>query len=1597
MLSSYSVTSASDGTAPDTLRWAILQVDHDTQQDTIDFAIPGGGLQSIHLASPLPAITNSVVIDGASQSNQPNYTGAPLIQIDGSGLLGSGNNGLVVSAGSSTIEGLAIVGFTGSGIVLTLGGGDVVSANYLGLSPVAGQAGPNGTGISIVGSSNNTIGGSSATSANVISGNNNNGISIDGSGGSAAGNDVLGNLIGTNPAGTGALENTQNGIVLTAAAGTEIGIGATGFGNVISGNFGAGIELLSGTTGTTIQNNDIGVAFDGKTALGNGGDGIYLSDSPSNQIGGTDLLQGNLIGANHGNGISALGNSTELLVEGNLIGTDVSTLLNLGNEDNGVSLASSLNTIGGTASGAANTIDNNGTDQPGSGVQLVGNVTNDEILSNSIYGNAILGINLGDGPTPNHAPGTAGPNDDQNYPTLTTAQSDGTTTTVQGSLFSSPNADEQIQIFSSPSKSLSGFGQGKQFMGSFMTQTDANGSASFAIPIPVGMAPGQYLSATATDSAGNTSEFALDVQAVGQVNLVLSGSYSPNPVVSGGQVTYTLSVNNYGNIAANNVFLTNQLPAGVKFVYANPSQGTIEPGAGSSLVASLGTIAAGGAATVTVVGQTSSSTVGTIADTASVSSQDANPSSATESVTIETTVVTSADMSVQLTAGPSSDLVGSELTYTITATNNGNQQASDVTVTLPITAGESFLSTDAQSFTNANGQVVADLGNLAVNAQATIEVEVELVSPGPLVETASVSSTSYDPNLANNTSTVSIVVAPVAGLRVAISASASPVIHGDEFEYTVKVTDVGPDDGTGVVLTDTLPAGVHYVLATSDQNVTPTESAGVVTLSFPTLQAGSSATMTILVDPTAAPGTTLTDFASVTHDESDPVPANESAQLVTPVRGLSDLGITSTSQPAPAYVGQNITYLLNVSNQGPNDEPDASVSWPIPGDANFVSAFASQGDGTSINQAVVNVDLGLLRSGQTLPVTLTITPLAGAAGLFTTTFSVQGENGDPNLANNSTPVSVPVTPAADLKVAIVPGQSGPDDGLSWTYTLRVTNLGLSNATGVTVSSPVPSSLGFNSATPSQGNTATFLDGVISATLGSIPAGQSANVSIVVMPASPGPISLAASVSGDQYDPASGNNTTSDALSVTPSNNMSVTLIPQSSSALSGASWSFIASLENLGPDPATNVVLTFPMASGLIFGSATPSQGSYRQVGSQIVAQLGTVDPGSTATVKLFVTAPAPGVVVQTATVTAADNQLDSQTMFASATVTVLESAGILQFASASYAVPENAGFAQLIVTRTDGSKGPATVGYQTQSENATPGLDYVFSAGTLSFAAGQTSAMIQIPVLADPWDNHDEYVNVVLSSPGDGAMLGPVGTSLVRIIDIDPNNTPPQVTALSWTGTSASITSLNVSFTAPLDQAYALNPADYQLVAPGLGNRVIPLTPQSYNSSNFSVTLAPAVPLPSGQFYEIQLIGSGPSAIRDIAGNLLDGASNGQAGTNYQASFGQGKTLKYVDGNGNKVSLKLAGSGYLEQVRNAAGEGVLLELVGIKPHHSTLSGTVKATASRAVKNTKRPAGSTELGTIQGLGSFGQVKVLLTSPPFLVTTYPFQRRGKNVL
>jgi trimeric autotransporter adhesin len=317
--------------------------------------------------------------------------------------------------------------------------------------------------------------------------------------------------------GSNAASGTDGLVMRSGASNSEIrGLVINRFleGIVVSG----GIE--SETTGVEIEGNFIGTDATGQADLGNRSGGMLLigvgltSSVNNNTIGGTEPETRNLIsgnGGSFGDGVTII-NAENNRVEGNLIGTKKDGTSPLGNTGEGVSISSSSgNSVGGALPGAANTIAFNNR----RGV-MVDNFTNtgNPILRNSIFSNGFLGIDLignqeADGRTANDPKDPdAGPNTLQNFPVVGSAKpikkKKRKLSAIAGSLNSTPNQTFIVELFSNPS----GTDEGKTFIGQRSVTTDFSGDASFTITVRRSVAPvGSAITATATDSGGNTSEF----------------------------------------------------------------------------------------------------------------------------------------------------------------------------------------------------------------------------------------------------------------------------------------------------------------------------------------------------------------------------------------------------------------------------------------------------------------------------------------------------------------------------------------------------------------------------------------------------------------------------------------------------------------------------------------------------------------------------------------------------------------------------------------------------------------------------------------------------------------------------------------------------------------------------------------------------------------------------------------------------------------------------------------------------------------------------------------------------------------------------------
>jgi titin len=322
-------------------------------------------------------------------------------------------------------------------------------------------------------------------------------------------NVIAGNYIGTDVSGSGELGNGGSGLVVSTAN-NVIGGATARSRNVISGNDWRGVWLdTPSAVGNLIQNNFIGTDVTGTSALGNLGDGVSVVGASGNTIGGAGT--GNLISGNERVGIWIAWGAADNLVAGNLIGTDVTGVLDLGNGLSGVMLDDAPDNIVGAGGDempdmdAANTIAFNQMD----GVLVSqDHADRNSIRGNSIHSNMELGIDLGDdGVTPNDFQDEdVGANELQNYPVLSRAEP-GAETRVVGVLNSTPNTDFVIDVYASAVADPTGHGEGQRWLGSFPAHTDVGGDVFFDVSLPASSEPWELFTTTATDPWGNTSEF----------------------------------------------------------------------------------------------------------------------------------------------------------------------------------------------------------------------------------------------------------------------------------------------------------------------------------------------------------------------------------------------------------------------------------------------------------------------------------------------------------------------------------------------------------------------------------------------------------------------------------------------------------------------------------------------------------------------------------------------------------------------------------------------------------------------------------------------------------------------------------------------------------------------------------------------------------------------------------------------------------------------------------------------------------------------------------------------------------------------------------
>ena len=709
---------------------------------------------------------------------------------------------------------------------------------------------------------------------------------------------------------------------------------------------------------------------------------------------------------------------------------------------------------------------------------------------------------------------------------------------------------------------------------------------------------------------------AVEFVQVAEVSITKIGS--PDPVLAGGDLTYTLTVTNSSPTTSTGVVLTDTLPVGVTFVSSTPGPPACTESAGT-VTCNIGDLAGNASTTVTIEVAVDPSTAGVITNTAAVTGNETDPDTSNNTKSASTSVTPAADLTVTKIDSPDPVLAGTNLVYAVTVTNGGPSTSTGAVLTDTLPAGVTFVSSTPGSptCTLSTGTVTCSLGDLAANASTTVTIHVGVngATTGTLTNTASVAGDEVDPDTGNNSTSAATLVNPAADLAVAKIDSPDPVLAATNLVYAVTVTNSGPSTSTGAVLTDTLPAGVTFVSSTPG-SPTCTLSTGTVTCSLGDLAANASSTVTIEVGVNSTSAGKITNTASVAGDEVDPDTGNNSTSAATLVNPAADLAVAKIDSPDPVLAGTNLVYAVTVTNSGPSTSTGVVLTDTLPIGVTFVSSTPPS---CADSVGTVTCDLGALGSGETTTVAIEVAVGPSTRGTLGNTATVSSNETDPNTTDNSDTATTTVSAKVDLSVSKADSPDPAIAGTVLSYVVTITNTGPSDATGVTVIDVLPAGASYVSATPEQGGcTGTT---TITCSLSGLAANASTTVAIQVgvNSSTTGTMTNAASVVGNEQDSNGANNTTTALTTVNAEADLSVTKQGPTGQAISGTSMSYVLTVTNSGPSDATGVTFTDTLPEGVTY--ATSSLGSPACVESTgtVTCGLGVIAAGETASFSILV------------------------------------------------------------------------------------------------------------------------------------------------------------------------------------------------------------------------------------------------------------------------------------------------------------------------------------------------------------------------------------------
>ncbi|MBC9933950.1 gliding motility-associated C-terminal domain-containing protein [Chitinophaga qingshengii] len=569
----------------------------------------------------------------------------------------------------------------------------------------------------------------------------------------------------------------------------------------------------------------------------------------------------------------------------------------------------------------------------------------------------------------------------------------------------------------------------------------------------------------------------------------------PDQIAAGAHIAYLIGFRNYGPSDANGVQFRDTVPAAIHNVtwdvigFGNTVITAGQSGTGNQIVinANMPAGSPASSALVVVEGTVDPNYTGpALVNVANVSSAD-QPAPGRD--TAVTTVYSQSMLDI-VKNGPSRAFAGDSIKYTIHLANNGPSNAANISINDVLdpailqpawTAAASGTATVSAASGTGN---VALTGNIPVGTGNGIDITVTgKLNPdfagNSLSNTATAAITGQTPV----SSTVNTVVGRSANLRIVKSAPGTAAA-GANITYVVTVRNAGPSNLKGVAIHDAIPADIlspTWTAVSTGPNTTVSTAGGTGNVDLTADMAADTSSIVITVqgkiDPSTTSGTNITNTATVTPPAGVDNPQPVNATAITAVSRQADL-VMVKSGPANIDAGQNITYQLLITNRGVSDVTDAIITDVVPSDIilNNVTATVT---GNAIadapvvtgNAITINGDIKA-GNGNAILVTITGTVNPGATGTISNTATVTppADVTETIPGNNSSSISTAITTDIGVQVS----KSGPasvnvNDPI--TYTIVLSNNGLSDATGISITDAVPADITVNNWTATVTGTA----------------------------------------------------------------------------------------------------------------------------------------------------------------------------------------------------------------------------------------------------------------------------------------------------------------------------------------------------------------------------------------------------------------------------------------------------------------------------------------------------------------------------------------------